>query len=230
LPAPQAFRQQIRAQRAGTIAGPREDDSEHQKQISRNLKLLSADLGRRYAADRVTLENFEIYHGSQRPVISQLERFREGLKAGNKEIGNLIFFGSAGVGKDHLLASLLYSAVHRGITARWISGAELFGKLRDAIDSRKSEADTLREFAEANILAISDPCPEVGELSAWNVTQLTRLVDRRYRAMQATWLAMNCTDGAEAESRLTVPLFDRLRDSATVVRCFWPSYRQRRTA
>ncbi len=93
----------------------------------------------------------------------------------------IVLLGAVGTGKDHLLAAMLYRAVHAGFACRWLSGQEFYGDLRDRMDSGKAEEQRFRELQTPDVLAISDPIPPVGSPTAWNVAQLYRLLDRRYR-------------------------------------------------
>jgi hypothetical protein len=77
-------------------------------------------------------------------------------------------------------------------------------------------------------LAISDPIPPVGEPTAWNLGQLYRLLDRRYRDLKQTWVTLNALSIEDADAKLSAPMFDRLREDAELFACFWPSFRERR--
>jgi DNA replication protein DnaC len=204
---------------------------------------LAQDLGSRYSEEKVELSNFEIYHDNQRAVLDRLRLFDFGKLVADGR--NLLFFGPVGTGKDHLLAYALYRAArnftptseaaerlggrpHAGYFCRFLTCQEFYGKSRDLMDSRKSEDHFISELATPKILALSDPVPPVGEISPWNVAQLHRLVDRRYRAMKSTWMTVNASGIEDLDSRLSSPVFDRLREGAEILGCEWPSYRERR--
>lgn len=185
---------------------------------------LESDLGKRYSRRRATLDTFEVRCPGQQKVIDRLRPLVANL--GTIE-GGLIFIGSVGTGKDHLMAAMLYQAAWKhGISCRWVNGQEVFGNFRDRIDSGKADEDYFRQLTTPHILAISDPLPPVGNPGNWDLSNLYRLIDRRYRQMLATWVSINATDEAEADQRLSGPVWDRFQDGAEIFRCFWPSHRE----
>ncbi len=225
---PPPTEEELRAAEEQRRAREAEERERERRQL---IKPLAADLGARYAEGRARLENFEVYHPAQAEVLGRLRAIRatwpEALQRGE----GLILMGTVGTGKDHLQAALLYDAARHGLTVRWFSAQDVFSRLRDAMGAgkgdRQGEDELLRDYERAQVLGISDPVPAVGELSAWNVAQLTRLVDRRYRQLRPTLLTINAADENDAALRLSAPLYDRLRHGAEILLCRWPSYRRR---
>ena len=207
-----------------------EERRQEERTQGRRAHVLARDLGPRYAPDRVTLENFSVYHPAQRAV---LDRLPERLARGE----GLILYGSVGAGKDHLLAALLHQAVARHhVTCRWVSWPALFETFRQFGKKRQDPGgeDPVREYCfdlgprvAAAILAISDPIPPAGPVSDWCTGQLLRLLDRRYRNLRPIWVTCNAESVEAMDEALTAPVFDRLREGAEIVPCFWPSYRER---
>lgn len=192
------------------------------------LKALSDDLGPRYARRVATLAGFERYHRNQEAVVARMVVVEKELTERTKAGRGLIWFGGVGTGKDHLMASMLYAACDRHLLdARWVNGQELFGAFRDRIDTGKADEAHFKQLERPQILGISDPTPPANEPSAWDLSNLYRLIDRRYRAMRPTWITMNAKSVEDADSRLSDPVFDRLRDGAEIFHCSWPSYRER---
>ena len=208
-----------------------EVDKEREEKI-RLLKIrqrLANSLGRRYFPDMVTpLENFRVYHANQDKVLLRLKAIGDMLPERISRGDGVIFYGTVGTGKDHLLAWLLYQAAHHGFESMWLNGQEFFGTLRDRMEAGLGEGQYLGDLAKPTVLGISDPVPAVGKPTPWNILQLYRLLDRRYRAMKPTWISMNAINLEDADSKLSTPVFDRLRDSAELIPCFWPSYREKR--
>lgn len=195
----------------------------------RAIASVAQQLGPRYSPSRATLEGFQVYHEQeQRPVLRRLQAFAADLPGRIERGEGLVLYGPVGTGKDHLLAALLYRAANLGIVGQWVSGQEIYGLIRDQMDSGGSEAGLLAKLSSPTILAISDPIPPIGDPSAWNVAQLYRLLDRRYRLMRPTWCSLNALSAEDADAKLSAPVFDRLRDGAELVGCFWPSYRERK--
>lgn len=142
--------------------------------------------------------------------------------------GNVVLYGPPGTGKDHLLVAVLRAAVAARFSATWINGQDLYGRLRDRIDSGVSEDALIREFCREDILVLSDPVPPKGSASDYSATMLYRIIDRRYREMKSTWISVNVAGANEAVGALTGPVFDRLLDNSVRVYCDWPSYRRAR--
>lgn len=196
------------------------------RQIQKNLGSLMEQLGSRYSPTLASLDTYRIEHVNQRPVVAALRaaNVEEMVKAGR----GIVLLGAVGTGKDHLLAAMLYRAVQAGFSCRWLNGQEFYGELRDRMDSGASEDKRFRELKTPDVLAISDPIPPVGSPTSWNVTQLYRLLDRRYRDLRSTWVSMNAASVQDADEMLSSPSWDRLRESALILKCFWPSYREKR--
>lgn len=215
------------------LPAPPPEPSDEQKLAARaahRWKSLIASIGPRYETCR--LANFERVAGDERKrqdeAIAKLTELAKNVRTHVKSGGNLILYGSPGTGKDHLLVAMLRVAIKSDLSAEWINGQDLYGQLRDRIDTDKSEDRSVREFCRADILAISDPVPPKGETSSYSTTMLYRIIDRRYRELRSTWITVNVSDAAEATRELTGPIFDRLADNCVTVFCNWPSYRRAR--
>lgn len=194
-----------------------EEEMERKRLVAVALGEIVKQLGKRYSPALANLQAYRIYHANQTPVI-------EALRTANvadmvKDGRGIVLLGSVGTGKDHLLAAM-----------RWLSGPEFYGDLRDRMDTGDSEDQRFHELKRPKVLAISDPIPPVGGPTAWNVSQLYRLLDRRYRDLRSTWMTLNATSERDADELLSAPIWDRLRENALVLKCFWPSYRQQRAS
>jgi len=188
---------------------------------------LAKKLGPRYEPNRVRIRGFEIYDDRQRDVIKRLQGLDGRLPEMTREGHGLIFFGTVGTGKDRMLARMLYVALGRHqIDCDWFNGEDLYAQMREQIRNGASEEDLIAGLCKPRILAVSDALPVAGDLSDWNTRVLARTVDRRYRAKKATWMTLNAMSIEDADSRLSAPVFDRLREDAEVFRCFWQSYRE----
>lgn len=199
--------------------------AERQRQERREQ--LAGQLGQRYSRERVALERFTIYNPEQRKVVDHIRRLASDIDASIGDGQNVILFGPVGTGKDFLLANLLYAAVDAGHKCRWANGLDLYGQWRDQMDDGTNEQRMVAGFISPKVLAISDPIPPVGAPSAWNVSQLYRIIDARYRQLRPTWMTVNAASVEDANETLSAPLFDRLRHGAALIHCYWPSYRQR---
>ncbi len=190
------------------------------------IRQLAGELGPRYSPTSATLDRFNVYHPAQKPILERLRALATRLPEVVAEGRGIILYGAVGTGKDHLLAALLYLAAGAGVGCRWLNGQEAYGTMRDRMDKGLEEEEFFRGLCSPQVLAISDPVPPVGTPSAWNISQLYRLFDRRYRLLRPTWVSLNAKTPEDVEHHLSAPLWDRLRHGAELFPCFWPSYRQ----
>ena len=93
------------------------------------------------------------------------------------------------------------------------------------MDCGERERKILQQWVEPFVLGISDPVSPRGDLSDWDARILAMLIDERYRARRPTWLTMNAADEADAKAKLTALIWYRFQDDATIIPCFWPSFR-----
>jgi DNA replication protein DnaC len=224
---------------ANEITAPRLSDQEiaerqeRQKQLeakrlrAKCIDALARCLGCRYSPERVSLDRYQVYHTDQGRVVERLRQVLKNLPAMVEEGRGLVFYGAVGTGKDHLLASALYQAAEHGIECHWLNGQELYGQFRDRMDTGDPERELVKQLTLPPVLAISDPIPPVGDLTAWNMTQFARIIDHRYREMKSTWVSLNATDLDDADARLSSPVLDRLQECSELFPCFWQSWRER---
>jgi DNA replication protein DnaC len=190
-----------------------------EREQSNMVAALVAELGERYSYANTRLENFELYHAKQSDVVKKVKAFSE---------GGLILFGPPGTGKDFLLANRLYEAIKAKKTARFVNGPDLYGAWRDGIKDGTRESDLVNQWLAPDVLGISDLLPPNYEPTSWATQQLLRLLDARYRRCRWTWVTLNVKKIEDAATRLTGPVFDRLREEALILECYWPSFRERK--
>jgi hypothetical protein len=196
--------------------------------VNRNSVVLQ--IGPRHA--HASLDNFEVYHPKQSPVLAKCREIAAGMKAFIAEGRNLLLYGSVGAGKDHILAALLLRAAevepeleqsdvdnrahfffHGSI--QMISGRDVFGQ------------ETPASYFKSRVLGISDPVNPSAQRAPWELAKLFDLADAQYKAKLCTWVTMNAQTLEIAKEQLSPPIFDRFTEDAVVLQCLWPSYRQR---
>lgn len=138
----------------------------------------------------------------------------------------LLLYGPSGTGKDHLAIAVVRLVIAAGFTAGRINGPEWFGDLRDLIGSERSERDEIAKLATPDFLLVSDPLPPIGALSQHQATMLYRVVVKRYEMQRPTIVTVNVSKRSEADERMGVAVWDRLKDRAWVMPCNWPSNRK----
>jgi len=175
-------------------------------------------IGIRYAD--CSLDNFRVHSDENRKSVSKLAAYLECVSQNVIAGNSLIFYGPCGVGKDHLMAAAMFTALEHGIAVNWANGLDWYGKVRDDIERTEQMIDSLVKPA---VLAISDPVPPAasgkadGELTAWRIELLQRVVDARYRQLKPIWMTINVTGIKGLYERLSTPLADRLLHGAVGV-------------
>jgi DNA replication protein DnaC len=172
---------------------------------------LKQQLQERYSPERAALDKFRVYDpsGRQAAALASVRDFIANMETVLRETHGLVLYGAVGTGKDHLLAATLYHVAAAGIPAAWISGEQIFQRIRDSMDSGQREETILEFWLRPTVLGISDPVTPNGALSEWDARVLGGLLDRRYRALRPTWLTMNAKDEADAKGKLTPVIWDR---------------------
>lgn len=186
-------------------------------------------LGAKYSRERADMAEYEIYHDNQKPIHKQVMGILGTLPQHIAAARNIVFYGGAGTGKDHMMAALLYAAAKLGFDCEWRNVQTLNEAARDRMKNDLPERELLEALARPKVLGLSDPIPPVGKPSEWNINLLYRILDVRARECRPTWVTLNVTDSksavADMKSLLSVPVFDRFQEAADMLPCFWPSWR-----
>lgn len=190
-------------------------DKEQRRQIKENefTRLVGMD----YRDCR--LSNFKNRPGSGLVV----ERCNRAARGGEPLLP-MLWIGSVGTGKDHLMTAMLYVHWSRGRKIRRDDGSRFTGIIRDQINSPQSEEDFLKQFIEPDIWAISDPDGQRKEISDHHSEWLLRIIDARVRAGKPTWATINAKNAAEVSERLGPRVARRLMDKAVILWCLWPMW------
>ncbi len=214
----------VRQSTESALRREQRERAERSTRIATRWSELSRTFGRRYSS--CTFDSFQASLDSQQKAVGVIRSFCERIADNVSQGICLTLHGPCGTGKDHLLVCCLKAAIRADLTVRWVNGAELFGSFRDAIETGRSEAAAIREYAAPQVLAISDPLPPTGELTPFQQSMLFRILDARYRALQPVWITINAAGRNELDQRMGVALAERLLDAGLVVGCAWPSHRR----
>jgi DNA replication protein DnaC len=206
------------------------DEFERQQRAREWMRMLD-EIGQRYR--HASLKSYQ-FHGTpdeqrrQTEAVEAIRDYGRNLEDRVSECSNVILFGPAGTGKDHLMAALMcHAIIAHGLKVGWVNGLKLFANFRDSFDSDTTEKELLQQYTRPDVLAISDPLPPSGALTDFQMGVMFRVIDDRYRQCRPTWITINVADGLEASSRMGEQVVDRLRDGALSVFCNWPSWRRR---
>jgi DNA replication protein DnaC len=150
--------------------------------------------------------------------------FPENLKAGRC----LGFLGRPGTGKTHLACGIGAALAHARYQARYTTVIDYIRTVRETWkrESGRSEAEVIREYTNYHLLILDEVDVQFG--SDGELTQLTDLVDRRYRELKPTLVISNC-DPEGLERFLGPRAVDRLRENGGRTVVFdWKSWRGRK--
>ncbi len=142
--------------------------------------------------------------------------------------GNVLLTGGCGAGKTHLSAAILRQAICEGFkgTALFTTAPELLLGIREAfsVKTEVNEREVIDKYSGVDLLVLDDFGAE--KQSAWAVTTLYLIIDRRLRDMKPTIVTTNLSleDIATVISRR---LASRLSDGR-VIELKLPDYRTRR--
>ena len=202
-----------------------EDKAETQRRRDEWATLI-AKRGARYKPCRVS--NYVCGCEKQTAMVGSVRDYLTDIGANIKAGVNVLLFGPAGTGKDHILAAMMREAVlGAGADVLWRNGADLHGEVRDRIGTDSSEGGFIRKLVQPAVLAISDPVPPIGKLTDFQMQTLFRIVDGRYSHVRATWATLNVRNREEAIERMGGQVVDRLSHDALAIWCDWPSYRRK---
>jgi len=173
----------------------------------------------RYA--NCTLDNFEVTCEAQRVALDRVRQFAENLETHIENGTNVIFHGSCGSGKDHLLFALLRIVVMElapSVPIDFFRGCDLAATAKDTRGKKLGVGP--------RILAISDPVLAGQTAMYYEHQRLHELVDWQYQARLPVWATINASNRDEFNAMLTPAVADRLRDGAFALHCDWVSHRQ----
>ena len=186
---------------------------------------LLKDVGRRYR--EATLRSYRVGDDKHRPKRqAALDAVVKYLTSANKTIFrgvNLILYGTPGTGKDHLAIGLARSCASRGLSARSISGQELFAAAERA---RRNGQDSIDPALKTcRLLVLSDPLPNAVTPTVPEAKLLMQLLDARYRHALPTIVTANAENEKDLRDAMAGPLEDRLFGGAVIVEMKWTSFR-----
>jgi DNA replication protein DnaC len=186
---------------------------------------LLKDVGPRYRD--VTLRSYAIgtdrYRDKRKAALDAAVRYLTGAKTTILKGMNLILYGTPGTGKDHLAIGVARSCAIRGLSARSISGQELFAA---ADRARRNGLDAIEPgLKSCRILVLSDPLPNAVTPSIQEAKLLMQLVDARYRNQLPTIVTANAEDERDLRDAMAGPLEDRLFGGAKIVEMKWTTFR-----
>ncbi|MEL6347523.1 MAG: ATP-binding protein [Myxococcota bacterium] len=99
-----------------------------------------------------------------------------------EENQGMIFWGSVGRGKTHLLIATLRQLVfEHGVAVRFVEFSRLLSILKEGYSAGRSDTPVLEDLSQVPVLGIDEIGK--GRLSEWELTIIDEVVSRRYNAM-----------------------------------------------
>jgi len=189
-----------------------------------HFQRMQASIGKRYAEAK--LSTWIADTPQQQQVLTDVLAWCDNLTANIARGRGVVMIGPKGSGKTHLAVGILKRCAMSLHTVAAIDGQQMYLRMRDAIKTDTTESEIIRAWTAPDVLLIDDPIPVGGDNSAYQLSTLWNVIDRRYRDLKPTIVTLNVANGDEAARRLSPQIVDRLRDGALVLSCNWPSHRQ----
>lgn len=144
---------------------------------------------------------------------------------------SLVFYGTPGTGKTHLMISILLEAIEKGMSVRYVSFPLLVDRVMRtrSFGSDESREDVLNDLAGPDILAI-DEVGVVGQANADDHALATAydVINARYNVMKPVLITSN---GEIKDLRMILGsrVIERLHENdGRFLFMDWPSYRKER--
>lgn len=233
---PSRLGESLEAIRERILRGPVIDEAAEAERVAVNERarresIWNAFIGNRERYRGATVDAWNVgddaHASKRRRAIDGVADYLRSL-ADRKRLGEgAVFYGPVGTGKD-MLAAIIARGVcfDLGEPVRHCNGAELFAELRRAIDGVSSEAEVLAKYSCVPWLVLSDPVPPFGAITDFQASALYRLMDARSARRKPTITTVNVADSREGAEKIGAPTWDRIRESAWVFECNWPSERR----
>jgi DNA replication protein DnaC len=136
------------------------------------------------------LATYEPHTATQTKALTEI---RDYCKSKDADNGNgFLLIGKPGLGKTHLIASVLSYYGRNGFGVKYITAEEMFILLRDAMNdnSGTTELQLLREWSSSELLAIDD-LHVLTNGEGYQYRSLWYVLDKRYQNRRATIVATN---------------------------------------
>lgn len=139
----------------------------------------------------------------------------------------VMFFGSCGTGKDHLMVGMIRAAIASGVySIKWVDAIEMFGEFKDAVSQGIPLGDVFKSYVQPQLLIVSDGLPVNEPLREFEQEVLFRIINSRKRRTRASWMNLNAATREEATAKLGGKILSRFDQNAMVLKMQWQDYRR----
>lgn len=169
--------------------------------------------------------NFEI--GTDRvrsDVIAELMAYVEQIDDCIKRGRNVVLWGGAGVGKDHLLCALSKQATIKEYGVEVCSPSVVAGLTYSDLE----DSAFMQRMANADVLWMSDPIQPGRDAHGDKPRDqfLQRIIYARYETSRPIFVSINCDSEKQLNELMPKNLLSRLfQGDSLVLRCAWPQKR-----
>jgi DNA replication protein DnaC len=188
-----------------------DETAERELQWTEHIERLKKAAGVPGLFHSASFENFDPPSHSQRHALKAVRKFAEGLIDGSS--ANLVLMGGVGLGKTHLLASLVWKVLDAGIPARFCRVSEVLGTCKASWKSQDSptELDILAELKKPSLLILDDVgLGQTGSESDRRIIE--SIVDGRWSASKPTAISTNAESVNALETYVGPRVVSRLLD------------------
>ncbi|MGD0974602.1 MAG: ATP-binding protein [Candidatus Korobacteraceae bacterium] len=204
-------------------------ECEAEEKRARIAELLEvADIPARFAS-----KSFGDFHAAtkqQKAILRVAESYAAEFEANLKACRCLVFLGGVGTGKTHLGCAIAQAVVGLDHEARYTTALDFIRAVRQTWHrgAAHDEAHILKGYCRPDLLIVDEIGVSFGSDS--ELTQLTDLLDMRYRELRPSIVISNC-DVEGLKRFLGERVIDRLRENGGQVCVFdWGSFRSRAPA
>ena len=175
-----------------------------------------------------TLADYKTTTDGERVALSVAKNYVEEFADHLAAARCLVFCGCLGTGKTHLACAIAKSLAQSGRPTRYFTVQELIRSLRatwgrPTSEASETESRLLQRLGALELLVLDEVGVQFGTEA--ERTQLTEVMDLRYRDMKPTLVVSNC-ERDELKKYLGDRIVDRLRENGGKFVIFdWPSRR-----
>lgn len=161
------------------------------RHVRKNLDLFNAArIGRRYA--EATFDTYAPRNRSQMEALELARHWVGTYSEGRRARGGVLFWGSVGTGKTHLVLAMFRAlTLEHGVACRFVDYGNLLMDLRRSFraEAGSSEAALMLPLVHAEVLIVDELGK--GRDTDWELTVLDDLISRRYNAGRVTLFTTN---------------------------------------
>lgn len=134
-----------------------------------------------------TIDDYRDNDATQKKAKYELLRYRDEAARGDS---GFLLWGRPGVGKTHLLCSLLsYLTLERGFSCRYVDFMQLIFDLKQGFSEGRFESQTVQPLLDVDVLLIDELGK--GRNTEWELAVLDELVSARYNARKTIHATSN---------------------------------------